>query len=1098
MNRTIHFTLLLLCISLSLPSLLKAQNKNKHYVQTHLMTEEDGSRSRETVTYYDSFGLEYETLEVGATPQGKDLQTPIGYDGFFRKTMEFLPRPAGDTGFYADANPYHYTVYENSGLNRIREAYGPGQSWQENGKAVKYAYLVNKASGVLSCSRYRVEELDRDIKLTRSGNYTPGELTITQTTDEDGHITYTFSDFSGRLVLTRQMNGTIAHDTYIVYDDRGRKRVVLPPSAADALTDVGSWLCSQSEPIQLYGYTYRYDGRDRCIEKKLPGCAPIYYVYDKSDRMVLKQDGNDREVKRWQSYQYDRLGRQVIWGFLKSPSSHQYWITFCQNKAMSVGYSGVQTAAENYGYSSVSRISALSTPLIINYYDDYDYTNVFSQFIGSLNRPGYYSSFASSPKSSYGKLTGQVIVLLNDPSKKEYIAYYYDRRGREVQRTANTAFGFKNYTFTKYNFTDQPVSVRKEHTSIYPDAASGPEGVGSHVTTYEYEYDPAGRVSKLYHTFDSDPRVLMADYRYDEVGRLETKLIHNHADTASYKYNVRGWPTEINEPGMKEKIYYNEDLPQGVAPLYNGNIPCLSNSVNKIPVARFTYDGLNRLLSTRRYKMDGTPTEDFENFSYDKMGNLLNYERAFHDPYYPGYLNLLSIVYQGNQIKAATDNCQSMGFHYYNLRYPNDRNAEVEYFYDSNGNLVKNLDNRIGKIKNNILNLPEVVAFTDGNLLTFSYMADGRKVRDSYGSYPTKPTTPLDTVVNNTDPYITGINDWSEDYYYAAGKLRRVTTLDGYLNLYNRTGYTNYYAVKDHIGCTWEYEIGSKKSFGYPSYYPSGIMDRKPYTNYPFGLGGKEFISTNYLDEYFFDARTMYAIMNRFNQVDPLCEKYYSVSPYAYCNNNPVNCFDPDGRDWIRDRFGFYVWDNKAKDQETTRENWTYVGTTLPEETSSYRLLEEIKGQLYHKNTINLFSSLINALLGEGTMVEKKTYDPIEDHMMQQAVETGAELAVGEFGGKIAGKIFSKLFGSQLKPLGRGVTGRNVPNNLSEQLAMQEIQSNPHLGIIIMRNMKDARWIGWDKMQYTHTLENGKQIVIHYVGKFKNGKLVGIDDFKFK
>ena len=95
MNRTIHFTLLLLCISLSLPSLLKAQNKNKHYVQTHLMTEEDGSRSRETVTYYDSFGLEYETLEVGATPQGKDLQTPIGYDGFFRKTMEFLPRPAG-------------------------------------------------------------------------------------------------------------------------------------------------------------------------------------------------------------------------------------------------------------------------------------------------------------------------------------------------------------------------------------------------------------------------------------------------------------------------------------------------------------------------------------------------------------------------------------------------------------------------------------------------------------------------------------------------------------------------------------------------------------------------------------------------------------------------------------------------------------------------------------------------------------------------------------------------------------------------------------------------------------------------------------------
>lgn len=893
MNRIIHFTLLLLCVFLSLPSLLKAQNKSRHYVQTHLMTEEDGSRTRETVAYYASFGLEQEILEVGATPQGQDLQTLFAFDGAFRKTREHLPRPAGNTDFYTDANPYHYTVYENSELNRVRETYGPGQAWQENGKSVKYAYLVNKASGVLSCSRYQVEDLKNDIKLIRTGNYTPGELTITQATDEDGNVTYGFNDPHGRLVLTRQMNGTVAHDTYIVYDDGGRKRVVLPPLAADALAAAGNWLCSQSEPIQLYGYLYHYDGRDRCIEKKLPGCAPIYYVYDKSDRMVLKQDGNDREVKRWQAYQYDRLGRLVIWGFLKSPSSHNYWITFCQNKAMPVGYVGVQTSTENYGYSSVSRISSLCTPLIINYYDNYDYTNIFNGFVGSLNRTGYYSSFASSPKSSYGKLTGQVVALLNDPSKKDYIAYYYDRRGREVQRTANTAFGFKNHTFTKYNFTDQPVSVRKEHTSIYPDAVSGPTGVGSHTTTYENEYDQAGRISKLYHTFDNDPRVLMADYRYDEVGRLETKLIHNSTDTATYKYNVRGWPTEINEPGMREKIYYNENLPQGVSPLYNGNIPCLSNSVNKIPIARFTYDGLNRLLSTRRYKMDGTPTEHGENFTYDKMGNVLTYQRIFED-FYPDYTTKLAIRYQGNQIKSATDERRAVG--YYNLRYLDDKNAEFEYFYDSNGNLAKNLDNRIGKIKNNILNLPEVVAFNDGNLLTFSYMADGRKVRDSYGSYPTKPVTPLDTIVNNTDPYITGINDWSEDYYYASGKLRRVTTPDGNLDFYNRTGYRNYYAVKDHIGCTWQYEIGSKRSFGYPSYYPSGIIDLKPFTGYPYALGGKEFMATNYLDEYYFGARTMYAIMNRFNQVDPLCEEYYSVSPYAYALNNPVRYIDPDGR----------------------------------------------------------------------------------------------------------------------------------------------------------------------------------------------------------
>lgn len=34
--------------------------------------------------------------------------------------------------------------------------------------------------------------------------------------------------------------------------------------------------------------------------------------------------------------------------------------------------------------------------------------------------------------------------------------------------------------------------------------------------------------------------------------------------------------------------------------------------------------------------------------------------------------------------------------------------------------------------------------------------------------------------------------------------------------------------------------------------------------------------------------------------IDPLCEKYYSISPYAYCLNNPVNAIDPDGRStWV-------------------------------------------------------------------------------------------------------------------------------------------------------------------------------------------------------
>ena len=34
----------------------------------------------------------------------------------------------------------------------------------------------------------------------------------------------------------------------------------------------------------------------------------------------------------------------------------------------------------------------------------------------------------------------------------------------------------------------------------------------------------------------------------------------------------------------------------------------------------------------------------------------------------------------------------------------------------------------------------------------------------------------------------------------------------------------------------------------------------------------------------------------RFHSIDPLAEKYYHLSPYAYCAGDPVNLIDPDGR----------------------------------------------------------------------------------------------------------------------------------------------------------------------------------------------------------
>ena len=67
--------------------------------------------------------------------------------------------------------------------------------------------------------------------------------------------------------------------------------------------------------------------------------------------------------------------------------------------------------------------------------------------------------------------------------------------------------------------------------------------------------------------------------------------------------------------------------------------------------------------------------------------------------------------------------------------------------------------------------------------------------------------------------------------------------------------------------------------------------DRQPYK-----YNGKELDRMHGLDTYDYGARQYNPIVGRWDRMDPLGENYYSVSPYAYCENDPVNAVDPDGR----------------------------------------------------------------------------------------------------------------------------------------------------------------------------------------------------------
>ncbi len=49
--------------------------------------------------------------------------------------------------------------------------------------------------------------------------------------------------------------------------------------------------------------------------------------------------------------------------------------------------------------------------------------------------------------------------------------------------------------------------------------------------------------------------------------------------------------------------------------------------------------------------------------------------------------------------------------------------------------------------------------------------------------------------------------------------------------------------------------------------------------------------------------------------MDPMSEKYYGISPYAYCGSDPVNYVDPDGKDnWEINQDGYITWVNESKE----------------------------------------------------------------------------------------------------------------------------------------------------------------------------------------
>ena len=436
-----------------------------------------------------------------------------------------------------------------------------------------------------------------------------------------------------------------------------------------------------------------------------------------------------------------------------------------------------------------------------------------------------------------------------------------------------------------------------------------PRGDNSQEELYEYEYDNAGRPVKTYHTHNKGERILLSESVYDDLGRLQEKRRHNDMDTVRYEYTIRNWVSAIKSRSFVQRLYYDTGSGSGFVPRYNGNIAGIGyeqngHSYNYL----FLYDGLNRLTAANSYDKTGGSIPYSELYEYDRMGNITYLERKLGE----NKTDALNIQYTGNHVKKVSSGSLVSGYDFGSMSYPDLSDASIEYYYDNNGNLIKNLDKGVVATRHNFLNLPDTIQFQNGNQIINSYLADGRKVKAVYKTYSTGIVVPQDAVYHGNAYYDVSTDEWDGHYMYRSWygdtpRMFMVQTPEGYVGadyvgIDSHRNYAYYYYVHDHLG---NVRI-TRNSQGYYAdqsleYYPSGVLfdrstekERQPYM-----FGGKELVSMHGLNEYDFTGRWQYSIIPSFTSMDPLCEKYYSVSPYVYCLNNPLKYVDPDGKQVI-------------------------------------------------------------------------------------------------------------------------------------------------------------------------------------------------------
>lgn len=450
---------------------------------------------------------------------------------------------------------------------------------------------------------------------------------------------------------------------------------------------------------------------------------------------------------------------------------------------------------------------------------------------------------------------------------------------------------------------------------------------------------------------------------YDDLGRIKSCKRHGmSALTTSYTYNIRSWlKSQSTGTLFNQTLYYNESY-GGNTPCYNGNISAMSWKASDdtgLHGYRFRYDGLSRLTSAD-YLWNGISSTNYStSYTYNKQSNITSLRRNGRtgaSSY--GLIDNLTFTLDGNKLTrtddAATATAYNGGFEFKDAVKQAD-----EYAYDKNGNMTKDLNKDITDIQYNCLNLPSKVTFKDGSTITYTYALNGTKLRTVHKIGNTTTTT-----------------DYCGNVVYENGVQKLLLTDAGYITLSDKK---YHYYLQDHQGNNRVIvdQTGQKKEVNH--YYPFGGTFASADGNVQaYKYNGKELDTKKGLNWYDYGARQYDAALGRFTAVDPLTEKYYEMSPYTYCGNNPIKYIDPTGMFYTG-----YTVNEKGHIKIVSDEGGNYYDVLYNESSYSVKTVKnyDTSGD---KTGIKISKGILNERAGASRNMSAKTmkgpYLDVEGH----------------------------------------------------------------------------------------------------------------------